>query len=100
MKILRLFATTLLALATLQQLWAQDPPLPEATEPTLPPVVVEAGDDMNFVDDFSNQVFYGNGGSIPWNAPASSFGQRVGSYNQPAWTAQRPFAGTRTYVLP
>ena len=32
--------------------------------------------------------------------PVRSFNQRVGSYNQPAWTTQRPFASTRTYVLP
>lgn len=77
---------------------AQDLP----PEPTLPPVVVQPGEDDNFVDDYSNQVFFGNGGggSISWNAPASSFTQRVGSYGQPAWTTQRPFASTRAYVLP
>ena len=43
----------------------------------------------------------GNGGNIPWTSGAiPSDRTRVGSYNQPAWTTQRPFATTRAYVLP
>ncbi len=80
--------TALIALllhAACGRLMAQESPTP--TEPTLPPVIVQPGDD-NYLDDYSNQVLFGNGnvGAISWNAPASSFNQRVGSYNQPAWT--------------
>lgn len=43
----------------------------------------------------------GPGRSIPWNSGAiRSDTDRVGSYNQPAWTTQRPFPTVRTYVLP
>jgi hypothetical protein len=101
MIILRVIVSVLLIQSLCGLTQAQDlPPVP--MEPTLPPVVVQPGEDDNFVDDYSNQVFFGNGGggSISWNAPASSFNQRVGSYGQPAWTTQRPFASTRAYVLP
>lgn len=38
---------------------------------------------------------------IPWSSNAiGSYNTRVGPYNQPAWTTQRPFASTRSYVLP
>src|SRR5262245_35674096 len=76
-------------------------PTPTATsEPTMPAEIVrpqESND--NFIDN-PNFYSYGTGGSIPWSAPAQSFTQRVGSYNQPVWTTQRPFASTRAYVLP
>ncbi|MBY0588521.1 hypothetical protein K2X85_15200 [bacterium] len=40
-------------------------------------------------------------GSIPWGSGViTRDSQRVGSYGQPAWTTQRPFATSRTYVLP
>jgi hypothetical protein len=107
MNVSRVFLVGLLFHAISGQLGAQEEPVPMSVpepaqpEKTLPPVVVRPGDEDNFIDDYSNQVFYGNGnGSISWNAPASAFTQRVGSYNQPAWTTQRPFAGTRAYVLP
>lgn len=38
---------------------------------------------------------------ISWSSNAiTSDSQRVGTYNQPAWTTQRPFPTTRVYVLP
>jgi hypothetical protein len=40
-------------------------------------------------------------GVIPWNSDRiTSDTQAVGPYGQPEWTTQRPFATTRTYVLP
>ncbi|MEZ6072061.1 MAG: hypothetical protein R3C10_17840 [Pirellulales bacterium] len=41
------------------------------------------------------------GGTIGWDSNAIySDQQRVGPYNQPVWTTQRPWATTRVYVLP
>src|SRR5512135_138928 len=40
-------------------------------------------------------------GTIPWSSNAiTTDSTRVGPYNQPAWTTQRPFAASRVYVLP
>ena len=40
-------------------------------------------------------------GTIPWSSNLiTRDSDRVGSYNQPVWTTQRPFAASRTYVLP
>jgi len=40
-------------------------------------------------------------GVIPWDSDRiTSDSQRVGPYNQPEWTTQRPFPSTRVYVLP
>jgi hypothetical protein len=40
-------------------------------------------------------------GAIPWTSDAiRSDSTRVGPYDQPVWTTQRPFAATRAYVLP
>jgi hypothetical protein len=39
--------------------------------------------------------------NLPWNSNSiTSDTQRVGPYNQPVWTTQRPFSTVRTYVLP
>src|SRR5512135_243247 len=41
------------------------------------------------------------GGTIPWSSNAiTTDSTRVGPYNQPVWTTQRPFAESRVYVLP
>lgn len=99
MTTLRFSLTVLFLHATCGQLIGQETPTP--SEPILPPVVVQPGIEDNYLDDYSSQVFTRSGGSIPWDSgPIRSFNQRVGSYNQPAWTTQRPFASTRTYVLP
>ena len=38
---------------------------------------------------------------IPWDSSyIRGYADRVGPYNQPSWTTQRPFATTRAYVLP
>jgi len=43
----------------------------------------------------------GDGRSIPWSSSSiRSDSTLVGSYNQPAWTTQRPWPTVRTYVLP
>lgn len=40
-------------------------------------------------------------GSIPWSSNAiRRDSDRVGPYGSPVWTTQRPFAASRTYVLP
>jgi hypothetical protein len=81
------------ALFLLSPARAQQPaPLPpvkvEETRPTeLPPLSIEEQDLRR--------------GVIPWNSPLiTSDAQRVGPYNQPEWTTQRPFSTTRSYVLP
>src|SRR5262245_22673991 len=44
---------------------------------------------------------FGGRNIIPWSSDAiRSDSDRVGPYNQPAWTTQRPFTSVRTYVLP
>lgn len=41
------------------------------------------------------------GAPIPWSSDQiQNDGDRVGTYNQPVWTTQRPFTAVRTYVLP
>src|SRR5262249_49792781 len=69
-------------------------------EPTMSPEIVRPQESNDNYLENPNLYSYGTGGSIPWSAGAQSFGTRVGSYNQPEWTTQRPFASTRSYVLP
>jgi hypothetical protein len=48
-----------------------------------------------------NLNVFGGRNLIPWSSDAiRSDTDRVGPYNQPAWTTQRPFPTVRTYVLP
>lgn len=48
-----------------------------------------------------NLNLFGGNDIIPWSSGAiTSDTQRVGPYNQPVWTTQRPFSSVRTYVLP
>ena len=78
----------------------------ERNQPTLPPVEV-------FPSQPSGQNYYNDGtdrgnyygvfpyGTIPWYSDEiASDADLVGPYAQPAWTTQRPFATSRTYVLP
>ena len=80
------------------------PPAPPAAQATtLPPVVVRPDSVLDSPYEYDGTGMYGSGtgGSIGWSSGAiRSDTTRVGSYNQPAWTTQRPFATTRTYVLP
>ncbi len=90
-----------------------------AEENTLAPVIVqpEAGASQSDVPNYDVSGEGGNGfgeggfggfgngmgtgGPISWNSGAiTTDRQRVGTYNQPAWTTQRPFTTTRTYVIP
>ncbi len=50
----------------------------------------------------ANPGAYGDRGQyIPWDSNViNSDSQRVGTYNQPAWTTQRPFPSTRVFVQP
>lgn len=72
------------------------------TEPTMPPVVVEPSDEPE--PDYYEPQYYAtprSTGAISWDSNAiRSDTTRVGPYGQPEWTTQRPFATTRTYVLP
>ena len=67
---------------------------------TLPPVRVRPSEQptapRNVFSDYGN-----SNGTIPWNSNIlRSDRDLVGPYRQPVWTTQRPFAGTRVYVLP
>lgn len=100
--ILAFFLSTLFLVLPLEvtPLAAQD--VDENAEPTMPPVVVEPDEELE--PDFYEPDYYShprNGGSIGWSSNAiQSDTARVGPYGQPQWTTQRPFATTRTYVLP
>lgn len=76
----------------------------EPAEKTLPPVPVEeprpapdlAAPPSLSMEDMNRQV-----GIIPWNSnEIQSDTDLVGPYGQPVWTTQRPWATTRSYVLP
>src|SRR5262245_31951550 len=104
MKVARWTVASLLILLHVRVVLGQET---KAPEPTLPPVVVRPSEEpANPYEGGEGTGFYrsggsGSNGSINWNSGAiTSDTQRVGSYNQPAWTTQRPFANTRTYVLP
>jgi hypothetical protein len=71
----------------------QPTPLPPVKVEDLPPVVVPA--------DLSREQMNLRQGVIDWNSDRiRSDADRVGTYNQPVWTTQRPFSTTRTYVIP
>src|SRR5438105_2215238 len=77
---------------------AQEPAVPEKDQ-TLPPVPVEerrpAPAPLSREDEDLRR------GYIPWDSDRiTSDGQRVGTYNQPVWTTQRPFPTTRVFVQP
>jgi hypothetical protein len=64
----------------------------------LPPIDVVAPKTPPVIIPETPGVF---GGGIPWpSGSIRSDTDRVGPYNQPAWTTQRPFSTTRSYVLP
>jgi hypothetical protein len=108
MKTARRNVAILILLLNGTALLGQETPAPTpSAEPTLPPVVVRPSDEpANPYSDGEGMGYFGSGGSgrtgaINWDSAAvTSDTQRVGAYNQPAWTTQRPFASTRTYVLP
>lgn len=55
----------------------------------------------NSPNTFRTENPFDNGYSIPWSANGALEDQTlVGSYRQPVWTTQRPFAASRVYVLP
>lgn len=66
---------------------------------TLPPVVVEPqGSEPSYGGYRPGPYPFG---TIPWRSnEITSFQDRVGPYDQPQWTTQRPFATSRVYVLP
>src|SRR5262249_36962950 len=73
---------------------------PEKKAPELPKVEVVAPQPPA-VPEMSRDEMNLRMGIIPWNSDRiTSDDQRVGTYNQPVWTTQRPFSTTRTYVLP
>ena len=79
-------------------------PHPGGAQPTpLPPTTVEgARSGTGFGTAGSEFLPRGDGrGTIDWSSDAiTSDSTPVGSYNQPAWTTQRPFTSVRAYVLP
>jgi hypothetical protein len=76
--------------------------------PSIPPVEAEAprvtpqgGTGSPFPGPGTPGAYGDRGQYIPWDSNAiTSDSQRVGTYNQPVWTTQRPFPTTRVYVLP
>src|SRR5262245_21125262 len=78
----------------------------DANQPTLPPVEVfpcESSGPYSYDDGRDRRGYYCvfPYGTIPWYSDdITSDNDLVGPYGQPAWPTQRPFATSRTYVLP
>jgi hypothetical protein len=89
-----LFGVTLAARAEEQQ-------PPDEKKPTEIPKVEVTAPPAAAAPEMSREQMELRMGRIPWDSDRiTSDSQRVGSYNQPQWTTQRPFSTTRTYVLP
>jgi hypothetical protein len=90
-------AVSFLGVATAQEILPGD-------ETTLPPVTVRPSEEGTSPPySAPPRSYYRNYSSpnVSWSSGAIGEDQTlVGPYNQPAWTTRRPFATTRTYVLP
>lgn len=86
----------------LQTVAFRQPPTPtDEALPELPEVTVTPRPQPRYRPSFPGYQGGFPTWGIPWNSDwIVSDQQRVGPYNQPVWTTQRPFAASRVYVLP